>query len=111
MKINVEFEDPIVKERELTLWLTLFSFAEPFLLWFAMVKLIDLELVGVWSILICLALLTIRFIYIAKLIAYPLVWACLVGMISSGYVSIWVDVLAVLVAGGIRWWVMRAKGK
>lgn len=105
MKVNIQLEDPEVRDRENAFWMAVLSYVEPFFLWFVIRFLMDFPIFGGWSIVILVALVVIRFIYPIRWVIYPLVWGILIYQFTAGTLFPgWLDVLAILIVVGGRFW-------
>jgi len=104
MKVNIKIEDPEVKARENAFWMAVLSYVEPFFLWFVIRFLMDWPLLGGWSIVTLVALAVIRFMHPVRLV-YPLVWGVILYQFTTGpLLPGWLDVLAILMVVGGRFW-------
>lgn len=104
MKINVKFTDPETEKRELLFWLTIFSYIEPFLLWILMDHIHSFRIIGTISVIILVLLLVTRFLFMAKVFVYPLIWGYLIlGFFGFSWVILFT---AAMIAFG-RYWLIR----
>lgn len=108
MKIKVKFTDPATEERELAFWLTIFSYIEPFVLWFLMDNIHSFRIFGTISVIILALLLVTRFLFITKVFAYPLIWGYLIlGFFGFSWITL---ITASMIVFG-RFWLIRFAGK
>lgn len=114
MNINVRIKDAeeerLAKEREQTFWLTVFSFIEPFFLWFALTKVYAFDMVGVVSILMMAVFVITRFIHPVRMVLLPIAWGLLIFHFTGDLLPVWVDVLAILMVMGGRFWLIKNRG-
>ncbi len=105
MKVNIQLEDPEVRERENAFWMMILSYVEPVFLWFVIQFLMDWSLFGGWSIGTLVGLVVVRFVYPVRLVVYPLLWGVLVYQFTAGtLLPGWLDVLAILIVVVGRFW-------
>ena len=112
MKVHIQIEDPEVKARENAFWMSVLGYIEPLFLWYVIQYLMNWPLFGGWSVVTLVIFVVIRFVYILRLVIFSLAWGIILYQFTTGtLLPGWLDILAILLVVGGRFWFLFSNKK